>query len=109
MLIDFSKEKEQILPGFKGGDGEYIAKIVNDELNKVMYGKLKPGSSIGYHIHETNSEIIFIISGKGIVTYDETTESVENGMCHYCKKSHGHSLMNNGTEDLIFFAVVTEQ
>lgn len=109
MIIDFDKEKEQILPAFKGGEGEYIARIVSDDLNKVMYGKLEPGSSIGYHTHDTNSEIIYVISGKGTVLYDESEENVELGNCHYCKKGHGHSLINNSSEDLLFFAVVTEQ
>lgn len=109
MKIDFHAMEEKVLPEFKGGVGSYIAKMYTDDLNKIMYGKLEPGSSIGLHTHDTNSEIIYILSGTGKVLYDETEESVGAGDCHYCPKGHTHSLINNGTENLLFFAVVAEQ
>lgn len=42
-----------------------------DELNRILYGKLEPGSSIGYHKYETSSEIIYIVSGKGKCLMDD--------------------------------------
>ena len=101
--------EEKRIPEFKGGKGEFIAKMHTDDLNKIIYGRLEPGSSIGMHKHETGSEIIYILSGKADFLYDESTESAGAGECHYCPKGHSHSMMNHGTEDLIFFAVVPEQ
>jgi mannose-6-phosphate isomerase-like protein (cupin superfamily) len=109
MIIDFSKITEKRLPEFKGGKKEFIAKMQVDELTKIMYGKLEPGASIGMHTHESNSEIIYILSGQADFLYDEGTEQTKAGGCHYCPKGHSHSMINNGTEDLIFFAVVPEQ
>ena len=65
--------------------------------------------SIGLHTHDTSSEIIYILKGRGKVLYDGGYEEVEEGLCHYCPKGHEHSLINDSDEDLIFFAVVPEQ
>ncbi len=109
MIIDFNKIPEERKPGFNGEKGELCAKVYAGELNKIMYDRLEPGSSIGYHVHETNSEIIYILAGKADFIYDDGTETVEAGGCHYCPKGHGHSMINNGTDDIVFFAVVPEQ
>ena len=85
-----------------------MVKATSDEI-KIMHGRLEPGSSIGLHSHETNSEVIYVLSGTAEFIYDDGTETVSAGECHYCPKGHSHSMMNNGDEDLIFFAVVPEQ
>ena len=79
-----------------------------DELGKILYGRLEPGSSIGMHTHETNSEITYILSGTASIVYDETTEELTAGVCHYCPKGHSHSMSNRGEQDLVFFAVIPE-
>ncbi|MCH5251918.1 MAG: cupin domain-containing protein [Lachnospiraceae bacterium] len=109
MIIDFNNMKESVLPNFKGGEKEYAVKMKEDELNRIMRGRLIPGASIGLHSHETDSEIIFVSEGKGKVLYDDGEERVEAGMCHYCPKGHTHSLMNDSDSDLVFFAVVAKQ
>lgn len=108
MIIDFSKIETSILNNFKGGEKAYHAKMYTDENNKIMKGLLIPGASIGLHTHGTSSEIIYIIEGTGTLIYDDTTETVTEGCCHYCPKGHTHSLMNKGDKDLIFIAVVPE-
>ncbi len=109
MIINFNGIEETRTSGFKGGIGEFAVRMHSDDLGKIMYGSLKPGASIGFHKHETSSEIIYILSGKADLLYDEETEEMTAGGCHYCPKGHSHSMMNNGGEDLIFFAVVPEQ
>ena len=109
MIIDFGKIEETRLPQFKGGDGELIARMHTDANGKIMYGRLQPGSSVGFHKHVASSEVIFILSGKAEFLYDGDREEVGAGGCHYCPRGHAHSMMNNGAEDLLFFAVVPEQ
>ena len=109
MLIDFAAMEENVLPHFKGGEKEIAARMHVDERNKIMRGRLIPGASIGLHTHDTGSEIIYILSGAGRVLYDGGVETVAAGQCHYCPKGHAHSLINDGPEDLLFFAVVPEQ
>ena len=109
MKLSFDEMVEVHNPNFKGGEGELIAKSFDDGMNKMLCGKLEPGSTIGYHIHDTSSEIIYILSGNGKVKLENGEEILKSGDCHYCKKGESHSLINDGTEDLIFFAVVPQQ
>ena len=108
MIIDFNSMEETRIPEFKGGTGETIARMHTDSDGKIMFGRLAPGSSVGFHKHVTSSEVIYIISGKADFIYDGGTEAAGTGGCHYCPKGHSHSMINNGTEDLVFFAVVPE-
>lgn len=109
MKIEFNQIAEKRLPEFKGGAGELIARMHTDELGKIMYGKLEAGSSIGYHKHETNSEIIYILEGNGKCLYEDGEEKLTAGDCHYCPKGHSHSLINDSNADMVFFAVIPEQ
>lgn len=109
MIIDFNEMKETRLPEFKGGVGDTIARMHVANLGKIMYGRLEPGSSIGMHKHETSSEVIYILSGEADFLYDNCKEKTSAGGCHYCPKGHSHSMINNGAEDLVYFAVVPEQ
>lgn len=109
MIIKFNEMEETVNKNFKGGEKNFNAKMVFDGVNRIMRGRLEPGSSIGAHTHETNCEIIFILEGRGKVLYDGEYEALASGDCHYCPKGHSHSLINDSDADLIFYAVVAEQ
>lgn len=109
MIFDLKNETPEVLPNFKGGEGDFIAKIHFDGVNKILHGTLPPGATIGRHTHETDSEIIYILSGSGTVLDDDALLPLEAGDCHYCPKGHTHSLINNSEKDLVFFAVVPVQ
>ena len=109
MTIDFNTMPEAALPNFKGGEKELNAKMFFDGTNRIHNGRLVPGASRGMHTHDTRSEIIFITSGEGTVIEDGESSSLHAGQCHYCPKGHSHSLINTGTTDLCFLAVVPEQ
>lgn len=109
MLIDFSNMEEQVIPGFLGGEGTFHTRMRVDELGKIMCAALEPGSSIGLHTHDTSSEIIYILAGKGKVLCDGEYEPLSAGSCHYCPKGHSHSLINDSDAMLEFFAVVPFQ
>ena len=108
MLIDFNTMETTVIPHFRGGEKELSSEMYTDPCNKIMRGRLIPGASIGLHTHETSSEIIYIFSGTGKALCDGVYEDLSAGKCHYCPKGHTHSLINDGGEDLVFFAVVPE-
>ncbi len=109
MILDYTAMETTHIPNFLGGEGTIHAQMRVDELGKILKGALDPGSSIGYHTHETSSEIIYILSGTGKVEYDGSEEVVKAGQCHYCPKGHSHALINNSDGPLEFFAVVPNQ
>ena len=112
-MIKFDSVEEKELLAFKGGEGALNAKMLTDELNKILMGRLEPGSSIGLHTHEDSCETIFILSGKGSILEiedgQETMKDVKSGDCLFCAKGHSHSLRNTSdSEDLIFYASVIQ-
>ena len=108
MLIKFDEMEEVVTPHMRGGEGFYASRRYVDENNRIMRGRLEPGCSIGLHTHDTSSEIIYILSGTGKVLYDDGSEALAPGDCHYCPQGHRHSLINDGDADLVFFAVVPQ-
>ena len=109
MMINFEEMEAKVLPNFRGGEKAFITKMVDDGKNKIMYGRLEPGASIGLHTHETDCEIIYFLEGRGKMLYDDGEEEVKAGLCHYCPKGHSHSLINDSDADLVFFATVPAQ
>lgn len=108
MIIDFDNMEEKAMQNFKGGNKEYNVKMFSDSNNKIMRGRLVPGASIGLHTHMENSEIILILEGSGKVIYNGNDIALKAGDVHYCPMGEEHSLINDGNEDLKFFAVVPE-
>jgi quercetin dioxygenase-like cupin family protein len=105
----FDDVQEVELKNFKGGEGALLARMVVDGENRLMRGRLAPGSSIGMHTHQGSCEMIYVIGGVGTVIMDGKEERLEPGDYHYCPENHTHSLCNRGTEELVFFAVVPKQ
>lgn len=109
MKINFNELEFEKKDNFNGGNLYYLVKTYNDGLNKIMYGKLVPNASIGIHTHTDSSEIIYVISGSGINICNGVEERLNAGDSHYCKKGETHTFINDGKEDLIFFATVVKQ
>lgn len=76
MKISFDTIAESAIENFKGGEGTFHVHMFQDMNNKIMKGRLVPGSSIGTHTHETNSEIIYVLSGVGTMEYEDTKEKL---------------------------------
>ena len=97
------------LDQFYGGKGCLRAAMHQDSQIKIMHGTLPPNCSIGQHRHWTSSELIYVLSGTATISFDDITEVVTAGQCHYCPVGHRHAMRNNGETDLQFIAVVPEQ
>lgn len=109
MKIEYDVNQLEKIEHFKGGEKYIEAKMYYDGLNRILYGKLPAGGSIGEHVHETNSEIIYIIEGQASVIYDGKKETVKAGDIHYCPKGHKHTFINDSDDTVTIFAVVPEQ
>ena len=76
-------------------------------FNKVT---LKPGCSLGYHVHQGDSEAYYILSGEG--SYENNGRekmTVVPGDVAFTKNGEGHSISNEGTEPLVFIALVINE
>ncbi len=72
-------------------------------FNRVV---LTPGSSVGYHKHEGDFEVYYILSGTGTYNDNGTESTVSAGDVTICKEGECHSLENTGTENLEFMALI---
>jgi quercetin dioxygenase-like cupin family protein len=95
-------------------DGNGIVEITNfatpEELNDKgrLFGKitLNPGCSIGYHVHETDSELFYIIKGTAEYNDNGTPVTVTAGDVTICPAGTGHSIANNGDEVVELVATI---
>ena len=96
----------------KGGPGavEQTECVFKNEMydKARLFGKLtlKPGCGIGYHVHEGESELFYIISGTAEYNDNGTTVTLNAGDVAVCKDGEGHGVTNNGTETVEMFATI---
>lgn len=98
---------------FKGGAGEFVVThlATAEELEQAgrLYGcgRLEPGHSVGWHVHEGDAEICFFLRGSGTVKDADGMEyPVTAGDVHICPQGQGHAIYNSGTGPLVYTALV---
>ena len=105
----------RIVEHFRGGEGEVLVKDLTGgqkPTNVLAYSELTlfVGCSIGYHEHRGESEILYIVSGKGRYTADAADPvTVHAGDSVVCMSGHAHSLANNENEPLKCIACIVAQ
>jgi quercetin dioxygenase-like cupin family protein len=96
----------------RGGNG--TVEITNfaspEELNNKgrLFANitLKPGCSIGFHTHENESELFYLMKGEALYNDNGTEYTVTAGDVMICPAGTGHGVANNGTEDVELCAVI---
>lgn len=69
---------------------------------------LPPGSSIGFHTHENEEEIFYVISGTAALDDNGTLKTLNTGDTSLTGNGAGHSLANAGSCDLVVMAVINK-
>lgn len=65
-----------------------------------------PKSSIGYHMHNGETETYVVLSGEGKYSDNGTEVMVGVGDVTFCPSGEGHGLENIGDEDLVVIALI---
>ncbi|MFI3205851.1 MAG: cupin domain-containing protein [Clostridia bacterium] len=95
-----------------GGKGFVtIEKLLGEkELNGKcgLFAKvtIEPGHSLGYHVHHGESETYYMLSGVGEYSDNGTVRTVKAGDVTFTPNGFGHGMENNGTEDVVFMALI---
>ncbi len=112
MVKSFNDFNTELRENMRGGDGTVIVSsfVTPEELNNKgrLFGKivLKPGCGIGYHVHETDSELFYIIKGTAVYDDGGVKTTVKEGDVTLTPAGTGHSIKNEGTEDVELIALI---
>ena len=97
----------------RGGDGTVKATSMisgPSELNGKgrLFSKLslEPGCSIGFHVHEKDAELYYILKGTGEYSDNGELCQVAAGDVTICPVGTGHSIANKGDEVLELVALI---
>lgn len=97
----------------RGGQGDIVLHHIANgaqELNGKgrLFSKfvIQPGDSIGFHIHEKESEAYYILSGQAEYSDNGTMTQVGAGDVLYTPPGEGHSIQNTGQKPLEFIALI---
>ncbi len=106
------RKSSEIISGFAenchGGNGALECFSLLDGLGSqkipFIHRDIMPaGVSIGDHTHTANEEVYYLLSGKGILTYDGEAYDMEAGDISVCLVGHSHGFL--ATEDCVLIVV----
>lgn len=104
--------KVEIREHMRDGDGQ--VRIQNFVDSGELYEKgrlfarltLEPGCSIGFHVHENDSEIFYFLSGTGEYDDNGVKKEVHAGDIAICPAGTGHGIRNIGEDTLSIIALI---
>lgn len=109
---DFDRE---IVHNMCGGSGDVVLDYafhgsdITSKVSACCTVTLQPGASVGLHEHTKDDEIYYFISGSGTAfEEDGTPVQITAGDAMLTGNGGAHSVVNTGTEPLVFLAVVIE-
>ena len=110
MITRASEQTLEMRPNMRGGNGEVALRALMPELPGAMRLfsriELAPGCSIGYHVHENETELFFFASGSGRVSDDGIWTDVSAGDAMSTPSGHGHAVENTGSDPLVLLAAI---
>lgn len=113
MITRKSEQTTERRDQMRGGEGyaalRALAAPLPKNLRLFSELRLKPGHSIGYHVHENETELFYFIEGSGKVQDDEEWVEIATGDVMTTHAGHGHAVMNSGAVDLVFVAVIVKE
>jgi mannose-6-phosphate isomerase-like protein (cupin superfamily) len=112
MIKRIADMEREVREKMRGGSGS--VEILHIFRKEELKGKVRllarlrlgPGSSIGYHMHEGEEEIFYILSGKGLVTEQGVSSPVGPGDAVLTGGGGGHSIENQDAEPLELIATI---
>jgi len=112
MIKKANEMKEDVHKEFLGGKGTLINTHFLDKEDAANSGRLfvksvlKSGSSIGYHTHDGDFEVYYILKGKALVNDNGKEHILGEGDSILTKNGDSHSIENIGQIDLEYIALI---
>ena len=112
MIRKAAECKKEYREAMRGGNGTVeitnfaTPAELNDKGRLFANITLKPGCSIGYHVHENDSELFYLIKGNALYNDNGVECTLSAGDVMICPAGTGHSIANIGEEDVEVCAVI---
>lgn len=111
MVKKESEMVKSVREKMRGGEKEVQIEDIMDKgtvAHARMFSKLtlKEGASIGEHQHSGETEYYWILQGKGTVTEKDGDKTVQKGDVVITGNGESHAIRNDGTDDLVFLALI---
>ena len=111
MVYRRSEMKTEVKEKLRDGEGSvhfthFVESGTANNCRMLAEVTLEPGSSIGYHRHDTETEYYIILSGNGTVNDNGTDIPVKAGDAMVTGNGASHSIKNTGSVPLVFQAII---
>ena len=111
MVIRRNEMKTEVREKMRGGEGSAsFVHFVNCEKEKnirmLAEVTLQPGSSVGKHSHENETEYYIILSGSGTADDNGKETQINAGDTIITGNGAFHSIANTGSVPLVFHAII---
>ena len=103
-IVQHDAEIAKNEPGTHNGGGQTIGYSFFDKTPGMTFIFRKrafhPGSGVGLH-EQHEDEVYYVLSGKGVMTVDDTKIDMTPGTAVLTRPGSSHSLKQMGSEDLV--------
>lgn len=112
MIRRRNEMREEHIHGLKEGTGTVALFHLLEKEELSGKGRLcareiiEPGNSVGYHRHEGDFELYYVLEGEGIVNDNGFETSVRKGDVVRTGNGEFHSIKNIGDKDLELIALI---
>lgn len=112
MKILKKDQMEEVRPHMVGGEGECTVRqflpvdCAYGAGRLFAVNTLEPGCSVGYHKHQGEYEVYYILEGVGHVVDDGEEYDLAAGDMMQCRDGFSHSIENRSDKPLRFLALI---
>ena len=104
-------KKEQV----NGGAGHVLMEALLNEEERGEHCRIfsqvtiELGCELGYHEHHGETETYYVLSGSATYMDNDKEYEIKTGDVTFCKDGDGHGIKNQGTEPIVFVALVLKK
>ena len=110
MITHQNQQGHSVREFMRGGKKQVELTQLSAKLpgNMRMFNVLKliPGASIGFHVHENETELFYFLEGNGRVQDDDSFHDICAGDSMATFSGHGPAVENTGDTDLVILAAI---